>query len=361
MAKPENRSNVTLSDVAQHAGVSRATASRALFDSGYASRAARRAVLASAEELGFTPNRAARNLAKQSAEAIALVITESDSLALSDKFIGLGISGVSNALHNTEYQLILLIAPPDDNGAKLRRYLNRGTVDGAIVLSHHSSDHSVEIVEGAQLPTVFVGRPWKLSNCISYVDLDNRQAAEIATRHLIALGRKRIACIAGPADMAPVIDRTNGWRNALADAGLEPGPLKHITFSGIGAEEAMASILAESEVDGLFCHSDLLAAGALRAIHAKGLSVPADVAVVGFDDSPYSAESTPSLTTMSNSGLVLGKQAGELLLNILGNETRAAEPLILPSELIVRESAPPPQSVLPTLSSGPVLCGDPNN
>jgi DNA-binding LacI/PurR family transcriptional regulator len=330
---------VTLSQVALHAGVSRATASRALFGSGSASSSARRAVLKSAEELGFTPNRAARNLAKQRAEAVALVITESDSLVLSDKFIGLSISGVSNSLNDTEYQLILLIAPPDDNGAKLRKYLNHGTVDGAIVLSHHRFDHSVEVVEEARLPAVFVGRPWKLSEFVTYVDLDNRQAAETATSRLVSLGRKRIACLAGPTDMSAVSDRTAGWQDTLRAAGLTPGPLRHIAFSGIGAEQAMASILAESEVDGLFCQSDLLAVGALRAIHSAGLSVPEDIAVVGFDDSAHSSESVPPLTTMSNSGFVLGREAGELLLRILDGDEPVTGPVILPSELVVRESA----------------------
>ncbi|MDR3202778.1 MAG: LacI family transcriptional regulator, partial [Bifidobacteriaceae bacterium] len=294
--------NATLDDVARAAGVSRATASRAVSGRGHVSPRSREAVRKAVDQLGFAPNKAARSLASRRTGAIALVIPEPNALVLTDPFIGGTIMGASQAFRDTELQLAVVIAAPDQPERKVAGFLHRGTVDGAIMVSHHRSGLVTGAGEATGLPTVFIGRPWgAVAEGTTYVDVDNRAAGYAATAHLIARGARRIGCVAGPEDMTPVADRTAGWRDALAAADLAPGPLRHKEFTLDGGVAALGELLREDPaVDAVFAQSDLMAAGAIRALAAAGRSVPGDVAVVGFDDFEVAASTTPPLTTMTN-------------------------------------------------------------
>jgi LacI family transcriptional regulator len=211
-------------------------------------------------------------------------------------------------------------------------------VDGAIVVSHHTSDTFIDRIAAA-VPVVYGGRPAREREHDYYVDVDNRNGGRVATQHLVAAGRRRIATITGPPTMPAGVDRLAGFRDALAEAGLDGIAVEDGNFTTDGGAAAMRRILdSGAEVDGLFIASDLMARGAMTVLAQRGLRVPDDVAIVGFDDSPVATSVTPQLTTMRQPSLEQGERMAGLLLDILAGRT-PQHVTILETELVVRESA----------------------
>jgi len=202
------------------------------------------------------------------------------------------------AIASTDYTLTMLIESEVDPG-KTRRYLLGGNVDGALVVSHHTGDHSYAQLSGS-LPLVFGGRQLDDEESSGYtVDVDNGHGAEIGTRHLVERGATRIATIAGPQDMPPGVDRLHGWRTALEAAGLATDLVEPGDFTAASGAAAMRRLLErEPAIDGLFAANDQMAMGALSALAEAGRRVPDDVAVVGFDDQPVSRLLDPPLTSV---------------------------------------------------------------
>ena len=337
------KAQVRLDDVAREAGVSRATASRALTGAGPVSALTRETVRAAAKTLGFAPNQAARTLAGRKTEAIALVIPEPDALVLADPFLTGMITGVSEAFHPTPYQLILVIVRPDEPTSKNARVLRPDYVDGAIIASHHRSGMISQTLTANDVPTVYVGRPWvRAGKSVMYVDVDNRLGGRLATQRLLGVGATRVACLAGPSDMTPVTDRTTGWHDALDAAGQVGGPLEHAPFTLQGGIAAMQAILARDPgVDAVFAQSDLLAVGAMQALAEAGRGVPGDVKVVGMDDAAVARAAVPPLTSVTNPAAELAVRACQMLMKVIteGADPHTLEPEILIPELVVRQSA----------------------
>jgi DNA-binding LacI/PurR family transcriptional regulator len=329
----------TLDEVALDAGVSRSTASRAINGGERVSPEAQAAVDAAVERLGYSPNRAARSLVTRRTGSIALVIPEPDGRVLADPFLSGTLRGTSHALDPTELQLVLLVARPGDHAERIARYLAGGHVDGAIVASHHSGDELETSVQTAHLPAVFIGRPNIGADSLVWVDLDNLAAGRTATERLVAAGRRRVATIAGPLDMAAGRDRLAGWRTALHAAGLADDACVPGDFTLDGGAAAMRRLLDEHpDVDAVFAASDLMAQGALRVLHESGRSVPGDVAVVGFDDLGVAASTDPALTTMRNPVEQMVRTATNVLLDELEGRGRATRPILYPAELVERAS-----------------------
>ncbi|MHA7176166.1 LacI family DNA-binding transcriptional regulator [Arthrobacter sp. Sr24] len=332
----------TLDEVAAAAGVSRSTASRVINGGLRVSPASRTAVNAAATLLGYSPNRAARSLVTRRTDSIALVIPEPDERVLSDPFIGATLRGISAALASSDKQLVLLIARPDESGGRIATYLRGGYVDGAVIVSHHRKDGLEDAVMGSRIPGVFVGRPFHDKDLLHYVDVDSIAGGYLATQHLINLGRRRIAHIAGPHNMTAGMDRTTGWKNALADANLRSDLLALGDFTTASAYEAMNKILQqEPEVDAVFAASDLMALGALSALRDHGRSVPHDVAVIGFDDLGAAANASPPLSTVRNPVVEMAASAVERLLQGIAMGTAFHEspsPIVFSPELVIRDS-----------------------
>jgi DNA-binding LacI/PurR family transcriptional regulator len=212
-------------------------------------------------------------------------------------------------------------------------------VDGAVVVSHHRDDAIVDVIRGARLPAVFVGRPL-CPDGLQYVDVDNRSAGRRATEHLLAAGCRRPATIAGPQDMAAGTDRLEGWRHAVRSAGLPDDAVAVGDFTVTGGAEAMQRLLeSHPDVDAVFAASDLMAEGALRTLERHGRRVPQDVRVVGFDDLGTAAGTDPALTTMTNPVVEMSQAAGELLLAQITGAGRPGEPRVFEAGLVVRDSA----------------------
>ena len=232
---------------------------------------------------------------------------------------------------------------PDSRGAEHRTadYLTGGHVDGVILVSLHGDDPLPARLATAGIPIVLLGRPPRGTKA-SFVDADNRQGAQTAVEHLVAGGRRLIATIAGPRDMAPGVDRLAGYRDALSEAGLTTDPSLETTadFTQEGGAAAMERLLAaRPDLDAVFAASDLMAAGALSVLAAAGRRVPRDVAVVGFDDSPVATSTAPQLTSIRQPIEEMGHEMARLLLAAVEASDPVPRRVILATELVRRASS----------------------
>jgi DNA-binding LacI/PurR family transcriptional regulator len=330
----------TLEQVAALAGVSRATVSRVVNGSPKVSPVVRAQVERAVAKLGYVPNRAARALVTRRADSVALVVSEPHARFFSEPFFAGMVRGVSAALAETGVQLVLLIAQGLPDRGRVERYVVGGHVDGVLLASLHGDDPLPGALERAGVPAVLVGRPAGTAPA-SYVDADNRGGARKAVDHLAGLGRRRIATIAGPQDMGVGLDRLEGYREGRAAAGLAAADdlVEAGDFTEEGGAAAMERLLRRPgrPVDAVFAASDLMAAGALRALRAAGRRVPKDVAVVGFEDSAVARYAQPPLTTVRQPIEEMGRQATRLLLAKVAGQAGGMH-LILDVELVVRAS-----------------------
>nr|WP_207205471.1 LacI family DNA-binding transcriptional regulator [Microbacterium protaetiae] len=331
------RQAVTIEEVAAAAGVSRSTVSRVVNGSTAVSPSALEAVQRAIADLKYVPNRAARSLASRQTLAIGLVVPEDTTRFFGDPFFASIVSGINERLVRSDYVLNLFIAS-DDPGHKMTSYMRGGNVDGAIIVSHHTSDTFVDRI-AATMPVVYGGRPVREREGDHYVDVDNIAAGRDATSYLISRGHRRIATITGPTTMAAAVDRLEGYRRALQAAGLPEGASEDGAFSSDGGADAMRRILAAGErPDAIFVASDLMARGAMTVLAEAGLRVPDDVAIVGFDDSPVAISVSPQLTTMRQPSFEQGQTMAGLLLDILAGKN-PPHGTILTADLVVRASA----------------------
>ena len=333
-------SDPTLVDVAALSGVSRSTVSRAINGGSKVSPGAQAAVNAAVAELGYSPNRAARSLVTRRTDSIALVVPEPDEKVLTDPFFAGTLRGISAALEDTEFQLVLLIARREASRPLAGRYLRRGHVDGAIIVSHHRDDGLEMVLANSRLPSVFVGRPWTEDERLPYVDIDNLGGGRVATQHLLSVGCRRLATITGPMDRAVSLDRLQGWREVLTEAGLATDAIEEGDFTSAGGARAAAALMNEHpDIDGIFVASDLMAVGVMAVLTERGLRVPDDVRIVGFDQLGVNESTRPTLTTVTNPVVAMTKLAGQILLEQIATGHRPHEPVIFPTELFPGDSA----------------------
>jgi DNA-binding LacI/PurR family transcriptional regulator len=328
----------TLKMVAAAAGVSKSTVSRVINDSPSVTPEAVAAVSAAIEQLGYTPNRAARTLVSRRTHTLALVIPENTSTFFTDPYFASVIQGAATRVSETDFTLALLIAAGAED--KVRRYLRAGSVDGALVLSHHTDDRSYSHLAGT-LPLVFGGRPMSAEGALPcYVDVDNVAAAAAVTARLVEAGRRRIAHVAGPSDMGAGVDRLAGWRRALAASGLPDDLVEEGEgdFTPASGAAAARRLLERGEpFDGLFVASAQMAAGALMVLRERGLEVPRDLGVVTVDDDYFAQTSVPPLTTVRQPTLELGRTMADVLIDLV--EDRPVERVtILPTAVVSRGS-----------------------
>jgi DNA-binding LacI/PurR family transcriptional regulator len=331
----------TLEQVAARAGVSRSTVSRVVNGGDRVSPEALESVKRAIAELNYVPNRAARSLASRQTQAIALVVPEDTTRFFGDPFFAAIVSGINQRLSRSEHMLNLIVAS-DDPGDKATTFLAGGNVDGALVVSHHTSDTYIDRIS-ASVPVVFGGRPARERPDDYFVDVDNVAGGRVATEYLLSRGHRRIGMITGPLDMPAGIDRLTGFRDALAEGGIEPGPVRDGDFTASGGAAAMREILdraaaGEPLPDALFVASDLMARGVLEVLARAGKRVPRDIAIIGFDDSPVATSVTPALTTIRQPSLEQGEAMADVLLARLAG-LDPPRVTILPAELVVRQSA----------------------
>jgi DNA-binding LacI/PurR family transcriptional regulator len=331
---------MTIEDIATLAGVSRSTVSRVLNDHPRVSPDVRERVRQVIAEHGYTPHAAARSLAGSRTNVICLFSLRGAESIFSDQFIPPLVQGISEVCNDRGYFLLLSMVQIEKATTLYQRIVRGSHCDGIITLASDVDDALLELIVEDQTPFVLIGRHPRFPQVTS-VDAENVAGARQATAHLVGLGHLHIATITGPLDTSTGVDRRDGYLEALREAGL---PVAHElivegTFRQESGHAAMGQLLALPErPTAVFAASDSMAAGALAAIREAGLRVPEDIAVVGFDDSPIAALTSPTLTTVRQPIYRLGAEAARLLIDQL--QDGRPEPLgeQLPVEMVIRDS-----------------------
>jgi len=334
----------TLREIALRTGVSVSTVSRVLNGHSGVSAEVRERVLALADELDYTPNAAARTLVLQHSRLLTVVIRTGDHREFQHPFYQVILDGIKRKATEFGYDLLILshegIEYGDDSTFFVTR-ARRHQVEGAILMGVREPD--LESFVKFKIPAVTIDfePQTKIEGLFGVVRSDNVAGAEMAVTHLHSLGHRRIAHIAGLLNTSAGIGRLVGYRNALEQLGL-PYRDEYVVEAdyryGTGCE-AMRKFLALPEPpDAVFAASDMSALGAMRAIRELGQRVPDDVAIVGYDDILFASLSIPTLTTVRQDKDELGESACGALIELVEGRASSLPQLILPVELIVRES-----------------------
>lgn len=326
-------------DVARLAGVSRTTVSCVLNGHGddmAISQATQDRVCEAARALGYEPNASAAQLARGSSRTIGLALRQDPGQVASDALLPQTVQGVGDAARGANYLVLVESLPPVPGG--YRRLLGSRRIDGLIVSGPLADDVELRQANDDGFPIVLQGHMPTLS--APSVDVDNVAGAKAAVGHLIELGHTSIAMITNaPLTYTAASERLDGYRLALTEAGIEYDPqlVAEGAFTAQCGFEVMATLLERRPFTAVFVASDVVALGAMGAVRAVGLRIPADISVVGFDDIPLAAHFDPPLTTISIPAYALGKTAGNLLLAQIRGEPVPRRTL-LDTELKVRES-----------------------
>jgi LacI family transcriptional regulator len=332
--------------VAKQSGVSVSTVSRVFNDYEDVSPATRERVLAVAKKLDYAPSAAARTLVRQQSQLIGVVLfTGYEHPDIHHPFFQEVLVGLKHGIGELGYDLLLFASEqPGSSHGRPHSYLRRArhhSVDGLVVMGVDRRDPEVEKLVRSSIPVIGVDLD-VVGDHTSFVASDNIGGARLAVRHLHELGHTRIATIAGPSDLKPGADRTLGYRAEMVDLGLEIPTGYEIEgdFYPESGELAMRSLLDLPEPPtAVFAASDMMAVGAIRTLHAHGLSVPGDTAIVGFDDIQVAELLAPALTTVRQDMIGIGLAAGRALVEQIENPDATPPVLTLPVELVVRASS----------------------
>lgn len=327
----------SIKDVALRAQVSTTTVSHVVNHTRFVSDKVRAEVEAAIRELGYVPSAVARSLKSNTTKTIGMLIPN-----CSNPYFAEIVRSVEDHCFGAGYTLILCNTDDDPHrqGAYLQ-VLSEKRIDGMIIISTGEDADLLRLLQGLPIPTVLLDREMDEVHC-DLVETAHLQGGLMATQHLIDLGHRRIACLAGPADLNPSAQRIEGWRTALAQSGLTDETadlLWHSDFSSQGGFATMQSILASRQPPtAVFVCNDLMCIGALSAAHEAGVRVPQDMSLIGFDDIELARFTSPALTTIAQPKHRIGVAAVDMLLErIQGGRVQARQVLLQPA-LIVRNS-----------------------
>lgn len=336
---------VSITQVAEAAGVSPATASRVLSNSSYPVRdETREKVLEAARALDFRPNLLARALATSRTGIVAVIVHD-----ISDPYFAEIVRGVEDAAHAEDFQILVSSSDRNpDRELEVLELMLAYNVDGVMMAGGSLSDERYEHECGRLFATfteegrgvVLLG-PHQVD--APRVSIDNEEASARMTRHLADLGHRRIGYIDGPRLLSTTHVRANGYRRGLEEAGLDhdPGLVVSGGFTSDGGSAATAALLDRyPDLTAVFASSDLMALGALSQLRHRGLDVPGDVSVAGFDDITAARYTAPPLTTVAVPMRQLGEDGFHILTRILKGDD--VEPVTLPTRLMLRDSTAPP-------------------
>lgn len=344
---------MTSEDVARLAGVSRATVSRIFNGSVTVNPELRRKVEEAAHTLAYEPDVAARSLVSRRSRSIVFGVFWHGNWAfarLADPswyFYLNVLRQIESETRAAGYDLLLPSLPRQDSGLGYVRSLKARRVAGAIICGCHPTDPRVQALVDAEIPTTFIDVP-AAGRRASYVESDNESGSFLITEHIIGSRHRDIAVLTGQPQDVPAAARLKGMRRALATYRV---PERHelVTFTDWGTEAGAAATRKLLD-DGMrftavIAHSDMLAIGAVRALHERGLRVPEDVSVTGFDDINLSSYTDPPLTTVRQDPSAIGAWAAQAVVKMIEGEDDAPEPMFLPTELVIRQSTGPCRTV----------------
>lgn len=327
----------TIKDVARLAGVSFTTVSHVLNETRPVSPEARQRVLSAVEELAYVPSALARSLKSKVTGSIGLIIPNNTNPYFSEL-----ARGIEDFCYGAGYSVILCNS--DDDADKQNDYLQvllTKRCDGLIIATLTQADHA--LLGRLKVPAVLLDRaPKELQ--IDLVSTDNVQGGRLAAQHLLALRRRRLACIAGPRGLALSDERVGGFRDSIEQQGgkLAPSAVLHADFTSTGGYRAAMQLLqAQPAPDAIFCCNDLMAIGVLRAAGELGIAVPEALSVVGFDDIELAQFVHPPLTTVAQNTRQLGNLTAQCLLERIADPKRPIRRETVAPQLQVRGSTAP--------------------
>lgn len=326
----------TIREVAESAGVSYATVSHVINNTRVVSQETRERVLAAMAALNYRPNALARSLRQGKTNTLGLVLPDSAnpffaeiSRSIEDEAFR---KGYSVFLCNTELDTQRELFYVD--------VLSKKQVDGIIFIAAGDQADSLDFLLRESMPVVMIDRD--VPNVeVDAVLTDNQLGGFLATHHLIELGHKKIACIAGPSSITPSAERIIGYRSALEQAGIpydEDLVLRGDYHAQSGLEVTQSILKMDPRPTAIFALNDLMALGALRAAAEAGFSIPRDLAVVGYDDLELTHFTNPPLTTIAQPKKEVAVQAVNLLVDRISRKSRPPIRVVLPPELVVRRS-----------------------
>ncbi|MGW8887204.1 LacI family DNA-binding transcriptional regulator [Streptomyces sp. NPDC055749] len=327
---------VTIHDVAQRAGVSAATVSRVVNGQANVAPALAERVRAAIRELDYRGNAAARNLRRNRSSLWAVVISD-----IGNAFFTSLVRGIEDVAAPLGFSVVL--CNTDDNLGKEGQYIDAALAEqmAGVVISPSGSAQHIKRLLAAGTPVVAIDRVLK-GAAVDTVVVDNEGGAEAAVTHLFESGYERIACITGPVGATTADRRLDGYRRALEARGQRPSErlIRRADFREQGGHDAMASLLDEApDLDAVFAGNNLMTIGALGCLVERGISVPGELGVIGFDDIPWAGLVRPSLSTVAQPTYELGRTAAELLSARLARPARPVSTVTLSTELRVRESS----------------------
>jgi LacI family transcriptional regulator len=334
---------ITIKEIATLAQVSRSTVSRVINNDPYVSEDTRMRVKQVIEKINYHPNIAARRLAGGHTGVIGLLVPMGVSTLFSDPYFSMIVQGVVSAANSVNHTVVLWLAEPDFERRTIRQFLHNHIIDGAIIASNLIDDPLLKALTESDLPFILVGRH-PASAEVSYVDVDNLNAAFEMVSYLARNGFTRIATITGPLNMIAGFDRLAGYKKAMRHYGLpvQQELIFEGDFTEQGGYNAMMRLLP-SQPEAVFVASDTMSLGALRAIKESGLRVPEDLSIAGYDDMPFAATSSPPLTTIRQPIQQCGAVAAQTLVDMIERPAQTHHHIILPTELVIRSSCGSPK------------------
>lgn len=347
-----------LKDVAERAGLSVATVSRALRDDPQIALDTRERVRRLAKEMGYRPDGVARSLVGCKSRTLGFVaVGESADLTVRDPFGLEVITAVKEAAGAQGYDLVLFsVSRREQEGLSYVDMCAERRVDGAVLMGLREDDPEIQAVVSAEIPAVFIDIP-VTGRLASHVISDNAGGLAAATSHLIGLGHRRILFMNGHPYAAVSRLRLDGYRRAMARDGLTADErVVQADFSeAMAYQQTLCVLRSGRRPTGIVAASDLMALGVMRAARHLGLEIPSDLSVVGFDDIAVSSLVVPSLTTVRQDARAIGREAVRLLL-ALAERSEPLEPVVVPTQLIARGSSaavPASESTAPPADPGP--------
>ncbi len=330
--------SATISDIAKHVNVSKATVSRVLNDKPDVDPETAARIRQAIEELGYVRSSRAMALAKGQAYCIGMLVPTLIWPMMMDV-----LRGVTEVVETSDYGLMLYSMTRGEVSIRnfTQQVVRSRQIDGLVVVIPTGMLDYLSQLHAEGFPMILVDDRGLRPN-IPSVATNNREGAREATRHLLAEGRRSVALINGQIEFGCNRERQRGYEEALAGAGLAPDArlMRNSDFTEHGgALHARALLSTGLPFDGLFVANDLMAIGAMRELKAWGRRIPEDVAVVGFDDISAAAQVTPRLTTVRQPFYEMGRLAAGLLLDVLGGKPLPPTPVLLPTELMVRDSS----------------------
>ncbi len=336
----------TIREVAQAAGVSISTVSNVLYNKvGYYSPETAQRVWEAVRKLGYRPNHTARSLARQRTYTIGVVVDYFLGGVSSNPYFGTVFDGILQAATDADYHVKIFRVPEGKSEPAVER-IEDGSVEGVVTVALTVDNPLLEHLENSYVPTVWAGSIPPNAK-IPCVDIDDISATYQAVKWLIELGHRRIAIITGITRQWSARRREQGYLMALWEAGIKPHPAWryegnfHVDSGKAGAAYLMG---VHPRPTAIVCGNDRIAIGALYVLAEMGIKVPDEVSIIGFDNTEDAAYTEPPLTTINQPMFDIGLKAGEMLLQQIEQGTRFRNNLLLPADLVLRESvAPPPR------------------